>query len=671
MQPLPTNILCGTNIIQETEPDNEDEDFNEDIRDVDESNHTLPEPMDHCSKLMSIPQNSIGIQVDFNMFSASEVTFGESQPSLHSSMMSQSSGASSTCHISRIDAIPATEACCFLCKSTTDRAVIPKPAIQQGWSELSIFVPRTNRCCKIHLNSKKRFSNEDLARIEATKYGMEISGAEFSRWLILITNSSSNSNIISFEEDGVDDSNYKMLTGLEKSYFDELYEDYLRGNLRNSCNRSVRDALGMFLMLLRGNISQKWLGYLFGTTQPVVSTTVRSVASVLTATFVPYNLGIDPINHITREDAQKHNIPFFNGMFKKPATSMGLICDGTYIYIEKPSDFELQRLTYSGHKYRNLLKVMIVCAPNGYILEAGGPYFANGGNNDSNIIDHMLETSDLELFLDEGDYWVLDRGFRDIKQKLEACGTDVFMPELLKKGEKTLSAEAAGKSRITTSCRYVVEQVNGRLKGVFKWFSQTVEGSYSPQTIIDFTKIACALLNKYFPPLLTPSPRHEEIVRRVLERAALGNELQDYIDANGLSSRQTSHWELASSDSCPDFPKLTMDDLLNFTLGIYQLRMAAWYTREHLDEDATYKIYLHKEEEGLLRVKMHSRYRSAEYHQVWIRIDTTKGGIDAVPGYTCDCRVGKRVVGACSHVTAVRSGFNLYIYCAVFYFVFY
>jgi hypothetical protein len=140
MQPLPTNILCGTNIIQETEPDNEDEDFNEDIRDVDESNHTLPEPMDHCSKLMSIPQNSIGIQVDFNMFSASEVTFGESQPSLHSSMMSQSSGASSTCHISRIDAIPATEACCFLCKSTTDRAVIPKPAIQQVWSELSIFV---------------------------------------------------------------------------------------------------------------------------------------------------------------------------------------------------------------------------------------------------------------------------------------------------------------------------------------------------------------------------------------------------------------------------------------------------------------------------------------------------------------------------------------------------
>ena len=44
-----------------------------------------------------------------------------------------------------------------------------------------------------------------------------------------------------------------------------------------------------------------------------------------------------------------------------------------------------------------------------------------------------------------------------------------------------------------------------------------------------------------------------------------------------------------------DFPRLTIDDLRRITIGVYQLKQAASYTREHIDEDGNYMLQVHRE----------------------------------------------------------------------------
>jgi hypothetical protein len=189
---------------------------------------------------------------------------------------------------------------------------------------------------------------------------------DFRDWLDTITTVKSTTVGWSFEEGGLDADDYKLLTGLRKEQFDDLCTTYLEGCLRNSSNRSPRDSLGMLLMLLRSNLTQAFIGRLFRTTQPVVSTTIKAVTSVLMSNFVPRLLGVDPINHLSRDQYhQNHNVSLFNGVFEKPETALGLVADATYIYIEKPMDHLKQFQSFSMHKSRNLLKFMIVCCPDG------------------------------------------------------------------------------------------------------------------------------------------------------------------------------------------------------------------------------------------------------------------------------------------------------------------
>lgn len=47
-------------------------------------------------------------------------------------------------------------------------------------------------------------------------------------------------------------------------------------------------------------------------------------------------------------------------------------------------------MSFSMHKHRPLVKPMVVVSTTGYILDVFGPYYANGRNNDSNILEHIL-----------------------------------------------------------------------------------------------------------------------------------------------------------------------------------------------------------------------------------------------------------------------------------------
>jgi len=90
-------------------------------------------------------------------------------------------------------------------------------------------------------------------------------------------------------------------------------------------------------------------------TQALVSETLTSVANAVTASFVPNFLGY---SHITRKQALAHHTPAFAStvLETQPGELIGVL-DGTYLYIDSPTDYGLQRKTYSGQKKKIWSKV--------------------------------------------------------------------------------------------------------------------------------------------------------------------------------------------------------------------------------------------------------------------------------------------------------------------------
>jgi len=92
--------------------------------------------------------------------------------------------------------------------------------------------------------------------------------------------------------------------------------------------------------------------------QSCVSKTISAVTEALTTYFVPKYLGFQ---HKTREELIRENVPRFTSkvLGAEPDQAVAIL-DGTYLYIDQPSDFGLQRKTFSSHKHRNLIKTMMV-----------------------------------------------------------------------------------------------------------------------------------------------------------------------------------------------------------------------------------------------------------------------------------------------------------------------
>ena len=84
------------------------------------------------------------------------------------------------------------------------------------------------------------------------------------------------------------------------------------------------------------------------------------------------------------------------------------------------------------------------------------------------------------------------------------------------------------------------------------------------------------------------------------------------------------------ASSLQDFPRLTMQDLQRITIGVYQLKQAASYTRKHLNEDRDYILYTHKEDSGIIRIKIQSRHINSKQYQLWIQYETC--GFDPIKG---------------------------------------
>ena len=154
--------------------------------------------------------------------------------------------------------------------------------------------------------------------------------------------------------------------------FDNLVKTM--SSMRNSHVRSVRVAVAVFLAKLRLALSNRVLAVLFHLDyKRVVSHIARQVRTALMEDFVPFHLGLQ---HINRQTAiEQHQTAIATILHTNKPNQLCVVADGTYLFIQKSSNNQLQRKSYSMHKHRNLVKPMILTATVSLLLESSRRIF--------------------------------------------------------------------------------------------------------------------------------------------------------------------------------------------------------------------------------------------------------------------------------------------------------
>lgn len=209
--------------------------------------------------------------------------------------------------------------------------------------------------------------------------------------------------------------------------------------------KQCEDALRMYLIKMRTSKPLAEIALMYGVSSATVSVRLKKIRKVLERDFVPLYLS----NVRGRDELIRHNTTMSRILFCSPESPQSiLVCDGTYIYVDKSTNYEFQRDTYTDQKKRNFVKFMMVVCTDGTIVHALGPYPAR--DNDAKILEKVDRTTNAFQSLQNGDILILDRGFRDCVKHFERRGFDVRMPSLVQSSpiKNQLTTIEANKTRL-------------------------------------------------------------------------------------------------------------------------------------------------------------------------------------------------------------------------------
>lgn len=264
----------------------------------------------------------------------------------------------------------------------------------------------------------------------------------------------------------------------------------------------------------------------------------RKARNCLKQYYVPLHLGI---NHITRESLSSKNF---------------IICDVTYVYMQKSSKYLFQKKSYSLHKFQNVIKPFLPEASDGYIIDIFGPYAAT--TSDATSMRHLfeIENAPLREYFRPNYVFLLYRGFRDAIDLLNSFGFNVYKPETLSEGETQLSTIKANKSRLVTLCTWVVEVVNGRFKRDWKILRNKYFNIGSRNLIDDFKVAGAIPMINHFHPVLTDRPDDQSILERASQRMNLPNYLAEHVIRHQLNRRRANFIQVNA-----EIPQLDMNHI--------------------------------------------------------------------------------------------------------------
>jgi hypothetical protein len=285
---------------------------------------------------------------------------------------------------------------------------------------------------------------------------------------------------------------------VSKSNFRDLF-NFCDNTVVHDKNRKIKKKdLITFLIKLKYDLSDDLKVLLSYNSRVSVSLAIPSVRTSLSQRFVLENLG----------PASIFLLHFANQLYNPdPENRRAIIyVDGTYLKIPKSSNFRSLPQSYCLHKGYHLLKPALVVAPEGYILDVDGPYFSDSRNNDAAMLQDHLENQELQdanqlrQWLEEDDIKIVNRGYRDATNLLGYLGLECKIPPLLLRGQRQYSTEEANTARLITKTRWIVEARNGHIKLLFKFFRGQIPIHHVPH-IGSYFRIACAIINRYFPPI--------------------------------------------------------------------------------------------------------------------------------------------------------------------------
>lgn len=353
-----------------------------------------------------------------------------------------------------------SHAYCFICKKAGPKLVtVPTQLRNETFLKHNILITADSRCCPVHLNNNMDDFQPNVISEMRTNDHTYLSRTAILNLLDKIRQLALNYSSRGLTFDNINlysDDDIVSLTGIGKEQFMDLYNNFIKPSMKSSPVRSSLTSLGLYLVKMKSGLSNKLLSTIFNISKSSVRRAIHSVRRLLITEFVTYNLGF---SHVSREDViNKHTRTLAQRLLADGHDQAILVLDGTYIYITKSGNFQFQRRSYSIHKGRPLVKLMVIVTTTGYYMTVLGPYFADSKNNDASIIKHIVSNNveEIKSWMQANDIFVVDRGFRDSATFLQDFDIKSEMPAFMSRGEKQMKCEDANASRLITKVRMLI-----------------------------------------------------------------------------------------------------------------------------------------------------------------------------------------------------------------------
>jgi hypothetical protein len=198
----------------------------------------------------------------------------------------------------------------------------------------SMYAADGVRCCSSHLLNRKRLmpnvniNMEDRQLLASCLSSPEM--IDLITDLLSLLQEAVTAPLLDFLYISLNDEDYLSWTGWNKEQYDDMY-NLIAPHLRSSFNGDVRNALAIFRIKLKTNLSFRQIGSLFNIQgndedrRKRAADAFDSVRKCLIDNFVPRHLGVE---HLTMMDAKKQNTSFSIEFFGNNVT---VLWDGTYL----------------------------------------------------------------------------------------------------------------------------------------------------------------------------------------------------------------------------------------------------------------------------------------------------------------------------------------------------
>lgn len=331
--------------------------------------------------------------------------------------------------------------CTFGCKTIHNLVSVPKKTRLFLLMNYKFFVQPTSQMCSDHITVVNYWSLvKQITREVPAEDQKLISDMMFDYY-----HSTRNDLIFDIDNmESIDDDDFKAWFGFEKHQFEVIC------TFTETCKPKH---VAILLCKMRTSLSNQQLSLLFACGETTIATHMSLARADLSKNLVPKFLNTNDRSDLLNHNTQTAKVLFDIG------DENGLCCfDATYRFVQKSKNFAGQKQLWSEQKKMPLLKPMVGCAPDGYVLFVLGPYDAT--HNDAVILKDCLSRYQNTLaVLQKNDVVVVDNGFRDVVGDLQQKELITYLPGT---GQRTTIE--ANKARFVTKIRWVNEQLFGRLK---------------------------------------------------------------------------------------------------------------------------------------------------------------------------------------------------------------